>query len=83
MAGESVHQQACLACHGAGIAGAPKTGDKSAWEGRVSQGLATLVDHAINGYQGNNGYMPPKGGRMDLSDEAVAQAVAFMMESSQ
>ena len=66
-----------------GIAGAPKLGDQAAWEARIAQGMDVLVDHAINGYQGDNGIMPAKGGRMDLSDEAVANAVAYMAESSQ
>ena len=83
LAGEATYQQACMACHGAGIAGAPKLGDKAAWAPRIEAGLATMVKHAIEGYQGNNGYMPPKGGYTNLSDEAVAQAVSYMSESSQ
>ena len=83
IAGEATYQQACLACHGSGIAGAPKVGVKDQWTQRVAQGLSTMVEHAIQGYQGENGYMPPKGGHMNLSDEAVAQAVSFMAESSQ
>ncbi len=81
-AGKETYEGACKACHGMGIAGAPKVGDKGAWEARIAQGMDTLVDHAINGYQGSNGVMPAKGGRMDLSDEVVANAVAFMAESS-
>jgi len=83
LAGEATYQQACMACHGAGIAGAPKVGDKAAWAPRIETGLATMVKHAIEGYQGDKGYMPPKGGYTNLSDEAVAQAVSFMSESSQ
>ena len=82
-AGKSTYEGACQACHGMGIAGAPKLGDVAGWEPRIAQGMDVLVDHAINGYQGDNGIMPAKGGRMDLSDEAVANAVAFMAESSQ
>ena len=70
------------ACHGAGIAGAPKTGDAAAWEARIAQGQETLEDHAINGYQGATGYMPAKGGFAFLSDEDVAAAVAYMVEES-
>lgn len=82
LAGKAVYEQACAACHGMGIAGAPKVGDKAAWTARNAQGMETLVSHAINGYQGNDGVMPAKGGRTDLSDEAVSNAVAFMAESS-
>ena len=81
--GKATYEGACAACHGMGIAGAPKLGDQAAWEARIAQGMDVLVDHAINGYQGDNGIMPAKGGRMDLSDEAVANAVAYMAESSQ
>jgi cytochrome c len=83
VAGEAVYKQACFACHGTGVAGAPKIGDKSAWEPRIAKGMDTLVSHAINGFQGESGVMPAKGGRADLSDEQVSNAVAFMSESSQ
>lgn len=80
--GEDVYKQACSACHAAGVAGAPKLGDAAAWSGRISQGMDTLVEHAINGYQGSAGYMPPKGGRADLSDDAIKAAVEYMAENS-
>ena len=81
-AGESVYNGACAVCHGSGLAGAPKTGDKAAWADRIAQGTDVLVSHALEGYSGNTGVMPPKGGRMDLSDEAVTNAVHFMAETS-
>jgi cytochrome c5 len=77
--GEQVYQQVCTACHGAGIAGAPKTGDKAAWEARLAQGADTLNKHAIEGFQGKAGYMPPKGGRTDLTDQSVINAVEHMV----
>jgi len=80
--GESVFKNACIACHGAGVAGAPKMGDQAAWADRVTKGLDTLQDHALHGFKGNSGYMPPKGGRMDLSDEDVKAAVAYMVSQS-
>jgi len=83
LAGKATYEQACAACHGMGIAGAPKVGDKGAWEARIAQGMETMVNHAINGFAGDAGMMPAKGGRSDLSDEAVANAVAYMAESSQ
>jgi len=80
--GETVYNQACVACHGAGIAGAPKFGDKAAWAPRIAQGMDTLHTHAIQGFQGKAGYMPPKGGRTDLSDQSVINAVDHMVAAS-
>ena len=80
--GADVYTQACLACHGAGIAGAAKLDDKARWEATASAGLTTVYDHAINGFTGDNGMMPPKGGRADLSDQDVYDAVAYMFEQA-
>ena len=82
MSGEEVYKTACAACHAAGVAGAPKTGDAAAWGPRIEQGMDTLVSHAINGFQGSAGYMPPKGGRTDLSDEAIRASVEYMVEAA-
>ncbi|CAN7618827.1 c-type cytochrome [Massilia sp. LjRoot122] len=79
-AGKSVYSSACIACHGAGIAGAPKFGDKAAWATRVSQGNATLYEHAIKGFQGKTGVMPPKGGA-SVPDADVKAAVDYMVSS--
>lgn len=80
--GESVYNSGCAACHTTGVAGAPKTGDKDAWAGRVTQDIETIYDHAINGYQGESGVMPPKGGFMNLSDDDVKLVVDYMIEAS-
>ncbi|HKK04406.1 MAG: c-type cytochrome [Gammaproteobacteria bacterium] len=80
--GEEVFKNACIACHGAGVAGAPKLGDKAAWSDRIAKGMDTLDDHALHGFKGNSGFMPPKGGRMDLSDEDVKAAVAYMVSQA-
>ena len=77
--GKAAYDQACVACHGAGIAGAPKFGDKAAWAPRIKQGAAVLYDHALKGYTGKAGMMPAKGGRMDFSDEQVKAAVDHMV----
>ena len=77
-AGERVYQSACFACHGTGAAGAPKVGDKAAWEPRVAQGMDALVANAIKG----KGAMPPKGGRADLDERAIRDAVAYMVSKS-
>ena len=83
MTGPQVYNTACLACHGAGVAGAPILGDAAAWSARIAQGNDVLNDHAINGYTGSAGYMPAKGGRADLSDQEVIDAVAYMVSESQ
>jgi cytochrome c5 len=83
LSGPQVYNSACLACHGAGIGGAPMLGDAEAWTARIAQGTDVLKDHAINGYQGSVGFMPAKGGRTDLSDEEVASAVDYMVSESQ
>lgn len=80
--GKSVYQSACVACHASGIAGAPRTGDLVAWAPRIAQGMATLEKHSIEGFQGSAGVMPAKGGRMDLSDDAVRAAVEYMVAQS-
>jgi len=83
LSGPQVYNQACLACHGAGIGGAPILGDKDAWAARIVPGVDVLIDHAIDGYTGGAGYMPPKGGRTDLSDEEIAAAVQYMVDEVQ
>jgi cytochrome c5 len=75
--GKKLYESACVACHGAGIAGAPKFGDKAAWADRIKQGQNVLYEHAIKGFQGKNGMMPPKGGSA-ASEEEVKAAVDYM-----
>ena len=80
--GESIYKKHCVACHGTGIAGSPKLGDKAAWSARISQGNEVLTQHAIKGYKGKTGYMPAKGGFMSLSDEEIAATVQHMISQS-
>ncbi|HUO82038.1 MAG TPA: c-type cytochrome [Gammaproteobacteria bacterium] len=82
MTGPQVYNSACLACHASGAAGAPMMGDKAVWEPRLAKGMEVLVKHAIEGFQGETGFMPPKGGRTDLSDEEVTAAAEYMVEQS-
>ena len=79
--GKTLYNSACVACHGAGIAGAPKVGDKAAWAARIGQGNATLYEHAIKGFQGKAGVMPPKGGA-SAPDAEVKAAVDYMIAAS-
>ena len=83
LSGPQVYNQACLACHGAGIGGAPRVGEAADWTDRIAQGAEILNQHALEGYTGPAGYMPPKGGRVDLSDEEIIAAVDYMVEESQ
>lgn len=74
--GEATYNQACMACHMTGAAGAPKRGDADAWAPRLEKGIDTLYEHSINGFQA----MPPKGGQVSLSDDEVKAAVDYMLE---
>ena len=76
--GHGAFEAACKACHGEGLAGAPKAGDKAAWGPRIAQGKETLYQHALAGFNGTKGVMPPKGGRTDFPDALVKQAVDYM-----
>ncbi|MGF6271993.1 cytochrome c5 [Massilia sp. UYP11] len=76
--GKKAYDAACIACHGTGIAGAPKFGDKAVWAARLDQGANTLYEHAIKGFQGKTGFMPPKGGST-IPDAEVKAAVDYMV----
>ena len=80
--GDEVYNSSCAACHGAGVAGAPKVGDATAWTDRISKGIDELYASAINGLQGSAGVMPAKGGNASLSDGSVQAAVDYMIEES-
>ena len=81
-AGKSVYNKTCALCHGAGVAGAPKVGDKADWGPRIAQGKDTLYKHAIEGFTGAKGMMPARGGGASLSDDDVKAAVDFMADKS-
>lgn len=76
--GEQVYTSTCLACHGAGVLGAPKFGDKAVWGPRIAQGIDTLHTNSINGIR----MMPPKGGNATLKDEDVKAAVDYMVSKA-
>jgi cytochrome c5 len=73
--GEVIYNTACMACHTTGAAGAPKLGDKAAWSPRITQGSATLVKHALEGFKG----MPTKGGCTNCSDAEIKAAVDYLV----
>ncbi|MBI4984402.1 MAG: cytochrome c5 family protein [Rhodocyclales bacterium] len=75
--GEELYKAVCMACHDAGVAGAPKIGDKAAWTARIGVGLDVLVKSARAGKNA----MPPKGGS-DASDEELTRVVAYMANKS-
>ena len=78
--GEDVYNGACMACHSAGIAGAPKVGDQLAWTDRIAKGMDVLYDSGINGVAGTG--MIARGGCADCSDDEIRLAVDFMVEGS-
>ena len=80
--GKEVYEAACFICHAPGAAGAPRFGDAAAWAPRIEKGIETLYHNSIDGYMGDAGLMPAKGGRDDLSDEEIKAIVGYMVESS-
>jgi len=83
MTGPQVYNAACNACHGTGVGGAPIVGDTEQWAPRIAQGMDVLNDHAVNGFAGDAiTPMLPKGGRVDLSDREIYDAVDYMVSES-
>ncbi len=84
LTGPQVYNEICQLCHTApGVGGAPVFGDTAAWAPRLEQSAELTQDHVINGYTGEAGFMPPKGGRLDLSDEEILDALDYMLEAVQ
>ena len=80
--GSVIYGNLCAGCHTAGVAGAP-TLTQADWADRLPQGNDTLYTHAIEGFTGNTGFMPARGGNPALSDEQVIASVDYMLESLQ
>lgn len=74
--GEEIYGNVCTACHDTGAAGSPVRGNEEDWADRVDKGFDTLLDHAINGFNG----MPARGGNPNLSDDDMHAAVVYMVE---
>ena len=83
--GESVYNGLCVSCHGIAALAAmiPQAGDAAAWEPRIKKGIDVLYASAINGYTGELGMMPAKGGNPALSDEEVKAAVDYIINQVQ
>jgi len=73
--GRTVYESTCIACHGAGVANAPKFGDKKAWATHLVHGTEHVYENALKG----KGAMPPKGGNLTLSEAEVKAAVDYML----
>lgn len=80
--GEVIYQQLCGACHTSGAGGAPRL-VRAEWTARIAQGMETLVRHSIDGFQGEQGIMPPRGGNPSLTDAQVEASVAWMVDNLQ
>lgn len=76
--GEKIFQTYCTTCHTAGVAGAPKFGDKAAWAPRIQQGEATLLKHALEGLRA----MPPKGTCMQCTETEIKAAISYMVDKA-
>jgi len=75
--GREIVETQCVKCHGTGVNGAPKIGDRAAWTPRVKQGLDVVVSSAIHGH----GAMPPRGGMADLTDAEIRSAIVYMFNA--
>jgi cytochrome c5 len=77
--GKTVYESLCVSCHAAGVAGAPKAGDKAGWAPRIAQGKDALYASALKG----KGVMPAKGGNPGLGDQDVKAAVDYLVSLAQ
>lgn len=78
--GKGVFDKVCALCHGAGVAGAPRPGDKANWGPRIAQGTPLLYKHALEGFIGPQGVMPARGGGgASLNDADIKAAVDYMV----
>jgi len=77
-AGKKLYDSACMACHATGVAGAPKTGDKTAWKPRIASGKEALYNSVLKGKNA----MPPKGGAMSAPDADIKAAVDYMVSQA-
>jgi len=77
--GKEVYEAVCVACHGTGVSGATKFGDKKWTELEKKEGLKSLVRDAVKGERA----MPPKGGCSDCTADEIKAAVKYLVDSAQ
>lgn len=80
--GKKAYVAVCAMCHAAGVAGAPKPGNKADWDPRIAQGNDTLYKHTIEGFTGAKGMMPARGASNTLTDDELKAAVDYMVALS-
>jgi len=78
LTGQEVYNKVCVACHAAGVLGAPKVGAKELWEPRLAQGLTGLVNNAVTGIRA----MPAKGGNPSLTEANIHDAIVYMLDET-
>lgn len=78
--GEKTVGEVCSNCHGAGLMGAPRIGDASAWQGRLK--AAGSIDQLVESAEHGKGNMPPRGGMSSLTDEDLKAAISYMLAMS-
>lgn len=76
--GKEIVETQCIKCHGTGVGGAPKIGDRDAWLPRIGRGVDVVVNSAIHGH----GAMPPRGGMADLTDPEIRNAIIYMFSTA-
>ena len=78
LTGKMIVAQTCISCHGTGVMGAPRIGNKAEWAPRAARGFNALFNAAVQGLNA----MPPRGGNPALNDEELKQAVSYLLERS-
>lgn len=75
-AGKEIYDASCAMCHNSDAMGAPKPGDKAAWEPRLAKGMDTVMKNTIEGFN----TMPARGGNPSLTDDQLKSAVEYMID---
>lgn len=71
----------CASCHKGGVGGAPML-TAAGMGARAAKGKDLLYQHAVQGFQGDAGVMPAKGGNPALTDDQIKAAVDYMLDNS-
>ncbi|AWB66814.1 cytochrome c5 family protein [Saccharobesus litoralis] len=80
--GKVIWSKTCAVCHAQGLAGSPPIGNTKMWAPRIAKGMPTLYSHAKNGFSGETGEMPARGGNPALTDAEIELAVDYMVSQS-